>query len=96
MCVVTNIREIAEKHLDAKLKDLSVNIPNYKHIAINIMIAFGKEVCELQKTQCLIEAQADFNYDGFIYNNDESGYRDVEAYVKETSISNCKNICDEN
>ena len=49
---MNKIREIAEKHLDAKLKDLSVNIPNYKHIAINIMLNFGKEVCGLQKQEC--------------------------------------------
>ena len=49
---MNNIKELAEKHLDAKLKDLGVNIPNYRHIAINIMLNFGKKVCELQKQEC--------------------------------------------
>lgn len=92
---MNNSRQIAEKHLDAKLKDLGVNIPNYRHIALNIMMSFGKEICELQKQECFNSAVADFTYDGFVHSNDESGYSNVEAYVEKISILECKNICDE-
>lgn len=80
MCVMASIREIAEKHLDAKLKDLGVNIPNYRHIAINIMLNFGKEVCEEQKVQCASSGYQCGNQTGV----------EIEQY-----ILNSKNVCDE-
>lgn len=80
---MNNIKEIAEKHLNAKLKDLGVNIPNYKHIAINIMLNFGKEVCELQKQECFNNAETKF-----------IPFTD-NVEINETSILECKNVCDE-
>lgn len=77
---MNNIREIAEKHFNAKLKDLGVNIPNYRHIAINIMLGFGKEVCELQKQECANSGYQCGNLSGV----------EIEEY-----ILNCKNVCDE-
>lgn len=80
---MNNIKEIAEKHLDAKLKDLGVNIPNYRHIAINIILNFGKEACELQKQEC---------YNSALTIRRENG-DGLEVYDK--SILECKNVCDE-
>jgi hypothetical protein len=49
--------EIAEKYLNEKLKELGTNIPQYKHLVINLMVRYAKEMCEIQKQQCLIEAE---------------------------------------
>ena len=79
---MNNVKEIAEKHLDAKLKDLGVNIPNYRHVAINIMLKFGHQIAELQKQEC--------------YNNVQVSRDEYDSFeVDKSSILNCKNVCDE-
>ena len=66
-----------------------------KDYVVDKMIWFARHMCELQKQECFEQSKADFNFDGFVYSNDESGYTGVDAYVKKDSILNCKNVCDE-
>jgi hypothetical protein len=72
----------------------TANKGSLDRINSNIIIELCKEMCELQKIECLNNAESHFTYSGFVYSNDDSGYKDVESYIKKDSILNCKNVCE--
>ena len=87
---MNNIKEIAEKHLDTKLKDLGVNIPNYRHIAINIILGFGKEVLDLNnkdnesfRQSFIKDFETDFVLNGEIVDNPDNKWSCLTRLYKE-------------
>ena len=62
----------------------------YMSVYPNIHFEKVLELMKLVRTQTLIEAankaDVDWNYNSKIYNNDETGYTDIEVYVLKESI----------
>lgn len=72
--------KLASKFLEEKLQDLGTSIPQYKHLAISLMVKFAREMCEQQKTTCYANVNID-SYTG-------------KGYDVENSILECTNVCD--
>lgn len=87
-------QQIAEQVLNEKLSDLGTSIPQYKHLAISLMVKFARIMCEKQKEECLQSAMLDFHYDGTVSDEYYSGYINVQPFVEPESILECKNVCD--
>jgi len=89
-----NIREIARKII-LENSPYGIVQPESEARSLNMLLQFGKLVCKLQKQECAENAEADYNLiplDGG-FNNDVS--ESIEVYVINSSILNCKNVCDE-
>lgn len=65
--------------------------PDERFIALAAMKEYAHLMCEKQKIICADNAEADWDYEGRIYSDDESGYCGISCYVLNQSIIQCKN-----
>jgi len=87
-------KQIIDNFIQKQAPFESVAISEFGFIeeqVIEMMKEYAHFMCEKQKEICADNAEADWDYEGRIYSNDESGYCGITAYVLNQSIIQCKN-----